>query len=99
MSYNFDQYIIFDGGPTCYLYNGNFHRICGPSVEWPDGEKSWYLCGHQYEKSEYDTWVNNKPLLYWKMFNKGWGNFVCDSNRHRLLQLKIFHKYTVVNVD
>lgn len=37
-----------------YKVNGEYHRIGGPAVLWPDGTKMWYINGFYYTKEEYD---------------------------------------------
>ena len=30
-------------GTKCWTLNGKYHREDGPAIEWPNGQKEWYL--------------------------------------------------------
>jgi hypothetical protein len=46
---NFISIVLFR-----YFKNGKYHREDGPTIEWVDGTKFWYLDGNLYTKK--DCW-------------------------------------------
>jgi hypothetical protein len=42
-------------GIKFWYQHGQLHRDDGPAIEWPDGEKSWYI-NNQY--LSFDDWLN-----------------------------------------
>jgi hypothetical protein len=39
--------------------NGQFHRVDGPAIEWPDGYNWWYLHDH---KLTFDEWLDQVDI-------------------------------------
>jgi hypothetical protein len=58
-------------GNEWWLKNGSYHRIGGPAVEYHTGRKEYWLYGKRYKESDYNKWMSNLPLLYWKRFKGG----------------------------
>jgi hypothetical protein len=44
---------------TIYYLNdkGEYHRVNGPAIIFPDGREIYYLSNIQYNKTEYDEYV------------------------------------------
>ena len=47
--------IVDDYGTRRWFLNGEFHREDGPTIEWADGPKHWYLNDQKYSEEEYEV--------------------------------------------
>jgi hypothetical protein len=47
--------IIDKYGRKCWYQNGRRHRTDGPAIEYPDGDKHWYIRGVWYD---FNDWLN-----------------------------------------
>jgi hypothetical protein len=43
---------IYKDGTKVWRVNGEFHRTDGHAIEWPDGDRLWYLHGKHYKFDE-----------------------------------------------
>jgi hypothetical protein len=51
--YNFTGIVEAPRGDKFWLLNGESHRVDGPSSEWADGHKTWYLNGEYMSEEEH----------------------------------------------
>ena len=47
---------------TEWFLNGEPHREDGPAIEWPDGDKQWWLHGKELSEEEFNSRHNSKEL-------------------------------------
>jgi len=73
-------------GDKYYFFNGQFHRVDGPAIEYTDGSTLWYHHGYLHRI--------NGPAIEWVSGDKSWyyhGEHInCSSQKEfeRLIKLK-----------
>jgi hypothetical protein len=51
---------LINGDLKQWYYMGERHREYGPAIEWPNGEKSYFIKGIRYTKKEFYNIMNLK---------------------------------------
>jgi len=42
---------------------GQYHRIDGPAILWPDKYKSWYILDEPLEEKEFNSWISRIKMF------------------------------------
>tara|TARA_R110002126_G_scaffold60959_4_gene158118 strand:- start:64 stop:306 length:243 start_codon:yes stop_codon:yes gene_type:complete len=45
---------VYEGGTKYWLLCGQRHREDGPTIEYPDGRKEWWLNGVEYSEEDFN---------------------------------------------
>jgi len=55
--------VTVDENKNIHWYNDEdqLHRLDGPAVEWPDGDKEWYVDGKKMTEKEFNEYIKPKP--------------------------------------
>jgi hypothetical protein len=58
------------GNDTFWYLDGKIHRTDGPAIEWPDGDKSWFLNGVSLSLNEWldqNTYMTEEEKVMFKL--------------------------------
>jgi hypothetical protein len=51
---------IYPDGTKAWYQNGEHHRLDGPSIEWSNGSKEWWIDDTEYSEDEFNQLLKEK---------------------------------------
>ena len=52
---------VYEDRTKIWNLDGKFHREDGPAIEYPDGDKRWYLNGKELTEAEHKVATSKSP--------------------------------------
>jgi hypothetical protein len=51
---------VYPDGSKAWYQNGKHHRLDGPSIEWSNGSKEWWIDDTEYSEDEFNQLLKEK---------------------------------------